>query len=248
MFQNETDNYPIDQLSKVVLYIVYSKDIFVGYQKKIFFKNGHYHEKNFNKNKQLISKKKYSSDNVLSGAEFYNNNKIVASIITDDSTGIHHEIVLDKDNNILTHRKYDEFNRFIGGNIYNDNKIIGRKEIRYTESGTFEKVYDYIKHKEAEIKINPQKYLKKTQNTTTVVLETHFISHKKNGEIYETIYDGTNRIIGEPKLIKTIKDAPKVERTEKQPVLQSQTKEQPSQKPNKLIILLHKIRCFCKIK
>ena len=206
MFQNETDNYPAEQLSKIVISILYYKDTFVGYLEKIVFKDAHFFEKRYNTKKQLLSYKKYSYDGILIKGELYKDNKPVIFIDKDvDSAGIHHEVILDGNNNIIAHHKYDTFNRFIGGGIYKNNQHIGRKEIRYTDSGTFETIYDDEKHTKIEIKIKPQTYLKKPQpNITNVILETHVISHKKNGEIYETVYDGTNKMISEPRLIKSV--------------------------------------------
>ena len=243
MFQTESNNYPAEQLSKIVVSILYYKDMFVGYQEKIIFKDAHFYENRYNTKKQLLSRKKYSHDGILIKGELYKDNKPVIFIDKDvDSAGIRHEVILDKNNNIIAHHKYDTFNRFIGGGIYKNNQNIGRKEIRYTEAGTFETIYDDIKHTAVEIRIKPQIYLKKPQpNITNIVLETRVISHKKNGEIYETVYDGTNKIISEPKLIKAVSQAPasnkRVFNNTTEPTILSQEQNIPASK-NKIMSLL----------
>lgn len=203
MHQAESANYPADSLHKVVLSRVYSDNVFVGYQKKIVFKDGHYYEKCFNTKTQLISEKKFSSKEQLISAKLYKNHEIVVFIDTElDSSGNRHEVVLDKNDNIIAHHKFDSFNRFVGGGFYKNNKSIGHREIRYTEKGTFEKLYNQTTNTTTETKINPKKYLQKpSKNITYVVIEKHVISRKKNGAIYETVYDSNDQIISEPKLI-----------------------------------------------
>ncbi len=244
MLENESDGYPIQQISKIILSSLYDGNNFVGYQKKIIFHGGYYHKKIYDSNKLLLSHEKFAPNDILTSAEFYQNNKIIRYIETDiDSNGIRHEIILDANHKTISHKKFDKLKRFIGGGIYENGNFIGNKIIRYTENGVYETNTDATYRVISEVKINPEIYANTEQKQLQeIVLETHVRSHTKNGEIYETVFDGMRNIISKPRLIQK---APEKKSGDKQTVLPNTTTtmitEQKACHPNlagKIVTLL----------
>ncbi|MBQ6110598.1 MAG: hypothetical protein IJL05_04415 [Alphaproteobacteria bacterium] len=223
MTQNESDNYPAEQINKVIVSALYNEIGLVGYQKKIIFSGGYYHKKTYDSNKLILSDEKYSRDDVLINGKNYLNKKIAQYIETDiDSAGTRHIIIMDSNYKTVSHKKFDKFGRFVGGGVYENGILIGSKEIKYTVNGVYETVMDANYKVLLNKKIDPNKYIEtKSPNMTEVVLEIHVISRTTNGAIYETVYNGNNHIISAPKLIQEQKKRPPIQSDRPDPKIKS---------------------------
>ena len=229
MTQNESDNYPAEQINKVIVSALYNEIGLVGYQKKIIFSGGYHHKKTYDSNKLILSDEKYSRDDVLINGKNYLNKKIAQYIETDiDSAGTRHIIIMDSNYKTVSHKKFDKFGRFVGGGVYENGILIGSKEIKYTVNGVYETVMDANYKVLLTKKIDPKKYIEtKSSNIKETVLETRVISHAKNGAVYETVYDGNNHVISVPKLIQEYKKRAPVQTTNPEPEIQNNTNKNP---------------------
>lgn len=250
MFQNEADGYSADKINRIVVSILYDGDSFIGYKTRLIFLDGCYREKIYDTEKSLLSDKKYQQNNLIIKGDVYKNGVLVEHIETDvGAFGIHHEIVMNNKNEVLSHKKFDNSGRFIGGGIYENGQFVGTKEIRYTPDGVYETVFDKNYHLLLDKKIDIQKYTEpENKNLKEIVLETHVMSRKKNGAIYETVFDAKNQIIEEPKIIgipKKQNGIPEIRPTEtntpKTPI-----KQQPCQ--NKIMLFIRNLLAKCKTK
>lgn len=227
--QNESDNYPAEQINRVIVSALYNEIGLVGYQKKIIFSGGYYHKKTYDSNKLILSDEKYSRDDVLINGKNYLNKKIAQYIETDiDSAGTRHIIIMDSNYKTVSHKKFDKFGRFVGGGVYENGILIGSKEIKYTVNGVYETVMDANYKVLLTKKIDPKKYIEtKSSNIKETVLETRVISHAKNGAVYETVYDGNNHVISVPKLIQEYKKRAPVQTTNPELEIQNNTNKNP---------------------
>lgn len=247
MFQNESDNYPAEQLNKIIVSGLYDGNDFVGYTEKILFRGGYYHKKIYNNNKQLLSYEKFAPNDLVNHAEFYQDGKVIKYIEADvDSAGQRHVIVMDENHKTVSHKKFDKSGRFIGGGIYENGKFIGSRTIKYTEDGAYETDLDARYRVLTENKkIDPAIYAEpEPKILKEVVLEIHIMSHTKNGAIYETVFDGTHNIISKPQLVKNPPQATK--KTREDTAKTATTKTEPTNtaktvNSNKIMLLIQKI-------
>ena len=257
MLQDELNNYPIDRVTKIILYIIYDNNDFIGYQKNIIFSDNYYRKKMYDKNERILSDIKYAPNDTIVSGDIYQNGTFIQHIeTTTDSSGNRHEILLDSSNKTISHKKFDRHNRFIGGNVYENGVFRGCKKIRYIENDkkeiieVHETVFDANYNFLSDIKINPKTYITTEKKLTEIILETHIISHTKNGKTYETIFDGKNNIISKPKLVKepetnTFVQTPKINNNV------SNISTQPNQTKNtdnKIIVFLYKLLGYFKQK